>query len=67
MCELCGIYKCDSRCPYHHDPPRFAVCYNCGEDILDGDTYYDLSNSGTEQYWCEECINKCRETAEVEE
>jgi hypothetical protein len=34
----------------------------CGEKIFDGDTYYDIEG----EYWCEDCIDESRKTAEVE-
>ena len=61
-CECCRMYTCPSSCPNAPDPPVFAECVGCGNDILDGDDYYDINGD----YYCEDCIYERRKTAEVE-
>ena len=39
----------------------FGECNICGEDILDGETYYKIGNS----LICTHCIDDFREVAEV--
>lgn len=62
MCDICGKYPCDSRCPNAPEPELFGKCCMCGEKIFDGDTYYDIEG----EYWCEDCIDESRKTAEVD-
>lgn len=35
------------------------TCSNCGDDIFDGDNYYDLGNEDL----CEDCVLGCKVTA----
>ena len=62
MCEICRQFICPSACPNAPAPPVFSKCYGCGVDILDGDDYYDIDGD----YYCEDCIDERRKTAEVE-
>ena len=62
MCEICRQYICPSGCPNAPEPPVFVECVGCGSDIMDGDDYYDIDGD----YYCEDCIDQRRKTAEVE-
>ena len=62
MCEYCRQYTCPSSCPNAPEPPVFAECSLCGNDILDGDDYYEINGD----YYCEDCIDERRRTAEVD-
>ncbi len=62
MCDICRMTPCASACPNAPEPETFARCSNCGIKILDGDTYYNIND----EYWCEDCIDERRKTAEVE-
>ena len=60
MCSICHQNPCPSACPNAPDPAVFAECENCGEDILEGDDYYEID----EHKFCEECVRHT--TAEVD-
>lgn len=62
MCDICRTTPCHPFCPNAPEPPVFGRCVNCKEKIFDGDDYYDIDGD----IWCEECIDDCRKTAEVE-
>lgn len=62
MCDICRQTPCAGMCPNAPEPTVFARCSNCGIKILDGDDYYDIND----EYWCEDCIDERRKTAEVE-
>ena len=61
MCDICRQYRCPGACPNAPDPTPFATCSECGGDILDGDTYYEILDEPI----CEECVWNARKTAEV--
>lgn len=62
MCDVCLKIPCDPRCPNAPDPPRVYVCSGCGDDILDGDDYWDIMG----EQWCEDCIEDSRKVAEYD-
>ena len=51
------------RCPNAPEPPVVCLCCQCGKEIYEGDEIYDIND----EKWCEECVNGCRSTAELEE
>lgn len=59
MCNICHQSRCPSACPNAPDPAVYAECENCGEDILEGDDYYEAG----EYKFCDECVR--HKTAEV--
>jgi hypothetical protein len=63
ICELCGNYPCDYRCPNAPEPPIVFYCDECGEPIYEGDTYYQVD---LDKY-CEDCMNDFKRIAEVED
>lgn len=63
MCQECRQYPCDPRCPNAPDPRVVCECDNCGKEIREGDTMWDLDIGIV----CEECIDRHRTDAEIEE
>lgn len=61
MCSVCMSNPCNSRCPNAEEEKTVHICMNCGEDIYEGDDYYDIDGEA----WCEECIKDCKKTAEL--
>lgn len=61
MCMECLRSPCDPRCPNAPAPEEIPVfvCSGCGRDIVDGEDYWDILG----EQWCEECIDKSRQTA----
>ena len=61
MCAECLKFPCDPRCPNAPDPEEIPVfvCSGCGRDIMDGEDYWDIMD----EQWCEDCIDKARQTA----
>lgn len=43
------------------------VCYceECGEEIYEGDSYYQFGSNIIAGIYCESCVDKCRTTAEI--
>lgn len=60
MCDICRQFPCDSRCPNAPEPPSVFVCSGCGENILDGDDYYEVMG----EQFCQNCIDDARKVAE---
>ena len=52
MCEECHQNPCDPRCPNSPLGTPIATCFNCGEDLFEGDIYYPLLDL------CEHCIKE---------
>lgn len=49
---------------YMEEPKAVYACAWCGEDICDGDEYYELPNG---DIVCADCIADCKHTAEADE
>lgn len=62
MCDICRQTPCASLCPNAPEPSVFTRCSECGDKIYDGDVYYEIIN----EYFCEDCVDNARKTAEVE-
>ena len=62
MCDICRFNPCDARCPNAQDPPRVFICSGCGDDILEGDDYWDIMG----EQWCEHCIDESKKVAEYD-
>ena len=62
MCDVCFKSPCDPRCPNAPDPPSVFVCSGCGDNIVDGEDYWDLLG----EQFCENCINDARKVAEYD-
>lgn len=63
MCEVCGKFNCPSGCPNAPEPIAVFVCSGCGDDIYEGDDYYDIMG----EQFCQDCIDDSRHTAMYEE
>ena len=53
MCEECRFYPCHPACPNAPEPRSVFVCSGCGDDILEGDSYWDILG----EQFCESCID----------
>lgn len=62
MCSECWKNPCDPRCPNAPEPAVVYYCELCGDEIYEGDEYWELLDS----YFCERCINQAQNTAEVD-
>ena len=62
MCHICRSSPCDSRCPNAPDPPSVFVCSGCGDNIYDGDRYWDIMG----EQFCRECIDDAEGVAEYD-
>ena len=61
-CEYCGRFPHLPGCPLEEDPPIFDYCEACGEEIYDGDEYYEIGG----HKFCEACVSGGYRTAEVD-
>lgn len=56
MCEIChGVGGCLPGCPNAPEPKKIYTCEYCGDDIVEGDEYYEFDN----RYYHEECFHDC--------
>jgi hypothetical protein len=62
MCDVCLKSPCDSRCPNAPEPPSVFICSGCGDNILDGEYYWDILG----EQFCSHCIEEAREVAEYD-
>lgn len=60
MCDVCRQFPCDPRCPNAPEPPSVFVCSGCGDNIYDGDDYYEVMG----EQFCQNCIDDARKVAE---
>ena len=58
-CDVCLQSPCHPRCPNAADPPAVFVCSGCGDDIYDGDDYWDILG----EQFCERCVDDARGVA----
>ena len=65
MCDICLQTPCHPRCPNAPEPEEIPVfvCSGCSREILDGEDYWEILG----EQWCEECIDKARQTARADE
>ena len=59
MCDICMRKPCDPRCPNAPEPHSVFICSGCGDDILDGEEYWELMG----EQWCAHCIEEAKEVA----
>lgn len=59
MCDICLKRPCDPRCPNAPEPPSVFVCSGCGDNIYDGDWYWDIMG----EQWCEDCMEEAKKVA----
>ena len=52
MCEVCGKYPCDPRCPNAPEPKPVLECDSGGEGIFEGDEYFDDNGKAI----CMDCL-----------
>ena len=52
MCSECNLSVCSSRCPNAPEVKATYKCIKCGEEIYEGDKFFD-SNEGE---ICEACM-----------
>jgi hypothetical protein len=62
MCSECLRTPCHPRCPNASDPPAVFVCSCCGNDIIEGEDYWDIIG----EQFCENCISDARKVAEYD-
>lgn len=62
MCDECRMHPCHPRCPNAKEPKRVFICSGCGEDIREGDDYWDILG----EQFCKTCIDDAREEAVYE-
>lgn len=53
MCAICNQIPCHSRCPNAPEAQPVFICTKCGEDILEGDKFFD-SPAGPV---CKDCMD----------
>ena len=56
MCDECLQFPCHPRCPNAPDPPAVYVCSGCGDDIHDGEDYWEVMG----EQFCEKGIKEAR-------
>lgn len=54
MCEVCGKFPCDVRCPNYVEPRHLERCAECYCELYAGDSAYLIGN----KYYCEDCVRK---------
>lgn len=60
MCEICLRSPCHVRCPNAPEPIPVFICAECGNDIHDGEDYYEVLG----EQFCEHCIDNAKGVAE---
>ena len=65
MCQECLRIPCHPRCPNAPEPEEIPVyvCSGCSKEIMDGEDYWEIMG----EQWCEDCIDKARQTARAVE
>ena len=63
MCEECRQSPCHPRCPNAPEPRAIFVCSGCGQDIYEGEDYWDILG----EQFCENCIDESRRVAEYDD
>lgn len=62
MCEHCHCIPHLQGCPMEPEPPSVFICSGCGENIYDGDEYFDIMG----EQFCESCMREARGIAEYD-
>jgi hypothetical protein len=60
MCNVCRQAPCHPQCPNADEPKPIFRCAWCKGEIHYDDYYYEIDDCIV----CEDCISKCRKTAE---
>ncbi len=63
MCDFCGYYPCDPRCPNSSDPREVVLCSGCGDRIRDGEEYWEVQGEA----FCASCMEAGHRIAERED
>lgn len=58
MCKICWSNPCNPRCP-NYEPQIATNCYECGNNIYEGDDFYKIDNRD----YCEDCIREAKKVA----
>lgn len=61
-CQFCHQLPHHVSCPNAPEPQPVLPCENCGEDIYEGELYYDLPA----EKLCRKCIKDSETIAEIE-
>ena len=59
MCEICLHYPCHPQCPHAPEPHSVYICSGCGNEIYEGDDYWDIMG----EQFCEQCIDDAKREA----
>lgn len=59
MCDICRVAPCHPLCPNAPDPPTVFICSGCGNNIYDGEDYWDIMG----EQFCKNCIEDSRKEA----
>lgn len=62
MCDVCGQFPCNSRCPNADDPRAVFVCSGCNHDIYEGEDYWDVLG----EQFCQQCMDDAWRVAEYD-
>lgn len=54
MCEICNQMPCHPRCPNAPEPKIIEVCVVCGQEIREGEEYFEMEG----QSYCTDCLTK---------
>jgi hypothetical protein len=63
MCIECRHDPCHPSCPNAPDDPVACTCDWCGNEIYEGNYYYEFDSICV----CEECMDDCKTEAELPE
>lgn len=63
MCAECGMIPCHPCCPNAPEPLIFAHCCDCGDEIYEGEDYFDFDGMP----FCEVCVMGKKRIAELED
>lgn len=62
MCNECHQIPCHPGCPNAPGPKLVFICSGCGDDIYEGDDYWDIMG----EQFCEDCIDAAKGVAEYD-
>ncbi len=63
MCDFCGFFPCDPRCPNSESPREVGLCSGCGDPIREGEEYWEIEG----ECFCASCMESSRRIAERED
>ena len=59
MCIDCRQTPCHPRCPNAPDPRTVFICSGCGQEIYEGDDFWDILG----EQFCEDCVDGAKREA----